>query len=490
MAGVRIGLIIGIALVRLPTLFEPQWYSDEGIFTAIAWSMSNGTALYSGIFDNQAPGIFWIFQLLLALGAGSQHVIVQLAATVAVIAAALLTFEIARRVEASIGTAALAAALTGLAISLPTLDGDLFNVELAALPFLLGALLLAFSPRLLHLYAAGALLGFAVATRPSIALDSLAILVPLLSADRRAARVLALGAGSVMTAAVCLAALAAGGSLSAYLAVIMPADRAYLAWSNGGTFGPLLVRLGVLALIAAGWLRVARSPSWRLLAVWVPASVAGAGLTPRELTHYVHEAIPPLAIAIAILALRIRPRLLAAPAAGLALLAAIELTLILPAQQTALMNSSRPPAPLLHNFSFPQLPAYYLNWFEYVSGARSRSRYEAYFPGFREDQADADFLRLQSPHDHGLIVLGDRPWIYFKSGLLPAGHYLTTNTAFWRVPTAAADLERTLASGCAGIVVFKSGPGDWNPALAAGGYRSIAGAPSASFRSANDILCP
>src|SRR5437588_6172095 len=131
---IAIGLACGTALVRLPSLTEPRWYYDESVFTTVAWAMSNGLPMYAGAYDLQPPGIFWLFRLLLVLGARDHHAVVQTAATVAVVSAAVLTFEVARRMT-DLWPAALAGALCGLVLSIPTLDGDLLNVEVAALPF-------------------------------------------------------------------------------------------------------------------------------------------------------------------------------------------------------------------------------------------------------------------------------------------------------------------------------------------------------------------
>src|SRR5438270_2419755 len=84
--------------LRIPTLSEPRWYYDEAVFTTIAWATSKGMTLYVGVFDLQPPGIFWLYRLLLALGGLEHHFVVQLGVSVFVLATALLTFAIARRV--------------------------------------------------------------------------------------------------------------------------------------------------------------------------------------------------------------------------------------------------------------------------------------------------------------------------------------------------------------------------------------------------------
>ena len=173
---VAIGLAAGTALLRIPSLTEPNWYYDESLFETVAWATSKGVPMYAGVYDLQPPGIYWIYRLLLLLGAAQHHFVVQIADDCAVIAAAVLTFVIATRMT-SLWPAALAGALSGLVLSVPSLDGTLLNVEIAALPFWLGGLVLALNRGAL---AAGLLAGAAVVIRPSFLLDSLALVVPVL----------------------------------------------------------------------------------------------------------------------------------------------------------------------------------------------------------------------------------------------------------------------------------------------------------------------
>src|SRR5205814_1284686 len=159
-------------------------------------------SLYGQVFDLSPPGIYWLFRGLVALGADRRHWLVQALTAVLVVAAALLTREVARRV-AGPWPAALAGLVCGLALSVPSLDGDLINVEIAALPFFLAALLLAFDGGPRASLASGALFGLALVTRPSFLLDGAALLVPLLGGDRRRPRLClaGLGLGAVLAAA-------------------------------------------------------------------------------------------------------------------------------------------------------------------------------------------------------------------------------------------------------------------------------------------------
>jgi hypothetical protein len=480
-----VGLVLLIVLVRLPGIFEPAWYSDDGFFTTIAWAWSRGLPLYSGVFDNSPPMIYWLYDLAQRLGSLEHHVVTQLWATAAVVVAALLTLDISRRVLPR-WPAALAATLAGLALSLPVLDGDLMNVEVAALPFFLGALRLAFSRRAALVFASGTLLGIAVLTRPSFAVEACALALPLLASPGRLRRIALAVCGGALPVAAAAVALASQGSLVPYLAVVMPADHAYLIWSNGGTLLPLLVRLTALTAASLIGLRSARTPAARLASVWLPAAIAAASLTPREFSHYAQEAIPALSFTVAMVAGRVRRRWLVVVPAALAVILGSEATLILPAEETSLVNWTGPPRVLLHNFSYQQTPGYYSNFFDLALGRESAATYADRFPqSFAIDRSETEFLKAQ-PGAAGsrLIVLGDRPWLYVKASMLPGSRYIATNSAYGRVPSAPGELARALSNSCAGFVVDDSGVGDWKRALDAGGYVRLSGAPLPTYRSA------
>jgi len=478
-----------VVALRLPTLSEPRWYSDEGTFTTVAWLLGNGRRLYGDAFDNSPPGIYWIYRGLLAAGGTVSHVAVQAALLLAVMVSVLLTYLIARRLDQRLAIPAALVCAVGL--SLPTLDGDRLNVELAALPFFLGALALAGARGRGSAIGSGALLAAALLTRPSYAFDALAVLLLLVLTPARWSRLVAAAAAGCAVLAAAALVLALQGSWDSYLSLVLPDNRAYLLWANGGSLLPLAARVALLGLIAAVWYRHVAGTPWRLLAIWLPAAVAGASVTPRGLTHYVLEAVPALAIGLTALAYRFArwPRAgspLAWPAslgALLALVLAAEAVLILPAEEAAFLSRGRPANLYAHSFSYADLPAYYGRW---LSGGFDGSLRG--FPGpMRQEMAEARVIDGTPSLPRGrLLVLGDRSWIYFLSGREPAVRYVALNSAFRLVPGGIAELRDALDSKKARVVVLADAPtGDWRAILATDGYREVEAKPYPLFVAAS-----
>jgi hypothetical protein len=482
---IRLALLLGIVAIRLPTFSEPRWFSDEGIFTAVAQGISSGLPLYARVFDNSPPGIYFLFVGLIRLGAVQHHWLVGATSAVAVASVVLFTFSLGRRFASTV-SAALAAAICGVALSIPTLDGDLLNVELAALPFFMASLLVAFSTRSWAPYAAGLLLGSAIVTRPSFAIDSIAVLVPLVLLGSAPFRRLGLAAAGFASAILTVGlVLLADGSLGAYLGTVVPADHAYVVWSNGGSLVPLYVRLLALASVAVVVFWRSRTLQGRLLAIWIPAALAGATVTPREYMHYGHEAIPALAVGAALVAMRFRPRwqLAWAPVGLIGVVLAAQAALLLSARETATIRARTTP-PLQYNFTFSQLPAYYRNWALFVTGRESWASYTASFPtDISQRETEIALLRHLSvgADERSLLVLGDEPWLYVGSGLTPATRYVAINSASARVPSSPFETHYAVASACASFVVIIGNPSSQEPVLHGAGYRQVPGAPWPTF---------
>ncbi len=73
-------------LLRFPSLFEPNWYGDEGIFAAVAHNLTQGGILYQTAWDNKPPLIYLLYAGIFKLF-GPEQFYLRLAATIS----ALLT---------------------------------------------------------------------------------------------------------------------------------------------------------------------------------------------------------------------------------------------------------------------------------------------------------------------------------------------------------------------------------------------------------------
>ena len=51
-------------LIRIPDFFQPYWYTDTGIYSAIGESLNHGAVLYRNIIDNKPLFIYYVYAYL------------------------------------------------------------------------------------------------------------------------------------------------------------------------------------------------------------------------------------------------------------------------------------------------------------------------------------------------------------------------------------------------------------------------------------------
>ena len=73
-------------VLRYPSLFEPRWYGDEGIFAGVATNIREGRTLYAQAWDNKPPLIFYTYAAIQS-AFGSSVFALHLWTTVSVLAA-------------------------------------------------------------------------------------------------------------------------------------------------------------------------------------------------------------------------------------------------------------------------------------------------------------------------------------------------------------------------------------------------------------------
>src|SRR3989344_4438811 len=117
-----LGMILFVTfLMRLPSLFEPFWYGDEGIFAAVGRSLNFGEILYRDAWDNKPPMIYLTYAVIFKLFNVSMFSL-KLVTAIAVMATAVCIYEIALNLTTK--KRALAAAfIFGLLTSLRIIEG-------------------------------------------------------------------------------------------------------------------------------------------------------------------------------------------------------------------------------------------------------------------------------------------------------------------------------------------------------------------------------
>lgn len=124
-------------LLRLPSVIEPYWYGDEGIYEVIGQALRHGRLLYSQIWDNKPPLLYVVF----ALFNGDQESVRFLSMLVG-IASTIILFSLSQKLFKKLSSSIIATACFTILFATPFLEGNIANAENFMLLPVLGAGLL------------------------------------------------------------------------------------------------------------------------------------------------------------------------------------------------------------------------------------------------------------------------------------------------------------------------------------------------------------
>lgn len=295
-------------LLHVPSLYEPRWYGDEGIFAAVAYNVRHGATLYSGAWDNKPPLIFFTYAALQsAFGTGVFPLHLAAAATVlatqvVVLAIGSLLFGARRSL--------LAGLLFAFAMGTPLVEGNLAMTEtFMVLPASLAVLAYVLAERrdadrrARWYIATGALIGVAAGYKQVAVFDGAAIALMIWIMHDRPLRPLAwIAAGFALPQVAFALYFAATGAFGAYWYAIAGSLGVYA--ELGPAQSPFTRFAGFLpALLAVAWLvrrrqlgRPVRLSMFPML--WLGFAVAGATSSSFAFPHYLQQAMPALALVL------------------------------------------------------------------------------------------------------------------------------------------------------------------------------------------------
>jgi 4-amino-4-deoxy-L-arabinose transferase-like glycosyltransferase len=403
-------------ILRLPSLFEPNWYGDEGVYLVLGQAIRKGVLLYAKIHDNKPPTLYYLaalsqtvfgFRLLLSLW----------------MIPTVYIFNLLSKKFLPHPLYKLSTLIFLLITSIPLFEGTIANAEIfMVLPTILGVYLIynhfgsGLSIKVLAM--SGLLLGFAFTIKVPVAVEFIFLCLWLLIFGLKNLR-LTISHLLIFSVAfvvpICLYAIYfySHGAFNDFIYASLLQNFGYLSsWTTGShsgsaTGGGLLTR-GVILLIFWAFtyfLLIKKTISKKLafISFWFSATIFGALLSTRPYPHYLIPVIPPLALLlVTIFDSKIRRYLK---------IYLISLFLFL--------------CFLFHHYQFYVYPvfSYYKNFYTHLTSLNS-SYYRNYFGSDINNiySISAYVSHLISPTDY-LFVWGDSPFIYALTNHLPVGRF-------------------------------------------------------------------
>ena len=118
------GIVTFFAALRFPSLFEPYWYGDEGVYQVVGTAIRQGRILYSEIWDNKPPILYLIYALF-----NGEQFYVRLASLIVGIGTIVVFYYLAIKIFKNLYSIYFSTAFFALMFSLPVLEGNIANAE-------------------------------------------------------------------------------------------------------------------------------------------------------------------------------------------------------------------------------------------------------------------------------------------------------------------------------------------------------------------------
>ena len=447
-------------LLRIPSLVEPYWYGDEGIYQVIGMALRSGRVLYEGTWDNKPPMLYLIYALVngdqfwarflsLIFGIG------------AVVAFYFLAKKLFTRPTITYSTTILFAVLFGI----PLLEGNIANAENFMLFPTLMAMNFIFSARksykLRYYVFAGLLLSFSFLTKIVAIFDVAAVFFISLILGMYETQInkvrdvftvpffktciaiikKELTVGIFFTIPILITAL--------YFVVIQKFEDfwkaafsqniGYVAYGNqflvpNGLLYLKLIFLAFVLLVIARFRKTLTS-SGVFIFVWLAFSLYNAFFSERPYTHYLLVVLP----ALCLFAGYIFENKKIARISGVLFIIILFL--------------------LWNNFHlYKKIVPYYQNYISFILNGKSVEQYQSFFDGNTpRDYKLAHFIKTKTERDENVFIWGDSGQIYALAGKLPPGRYIVAyHITFYK--QAVEETQRAIEkSNPKYIIVMKKG---------------------------------
>ena len=298
-------------ILRFPSLFEPFWYGDEGIFAAVARNLNFGGILYQTAWDNKPPVIYITYAAIFKFFGVSMFWL-RLITAAFVLATATAIYEITRQILGK-NRALFSVFIFGILTSLRLIEGNLALTEIFMILPITLAMLFAIKRNFdyLSLFGAGILFAVASLYKQVGALEAAALGIFLFLESKNLAdfikKAIVLSLGFVIPYAATIAYFAPKNLVADYIFAAYTYYRIYLGESpQYALLINILKFLPILAAIGYGLFKKIKGKVeiFHLILLWTAFSFLGSYFSGRTYGHYLVQATPALSVILASITLK------------------------------------------------------------------------------------------------------------------------------------------------------------------------------------------
>jgi hypothetical protein len=412
-----------LIFLRLPSLFEPFTYGDEGIYLTLGQAWRKGAVFYRDIYDNKPPLLY------LVAGVAYNFTNYRLALFLWSLVTVFFFLKLSRLLFKKNELAVLFSTLAFVILSsIRLFEGTIANAE----NFLIGTSIIGFYLLLSRgfektksafqdikiWFLAGVLFSLSALFKVPGAFDfaaafALGLLLFLSQKQKNykldARRYALFTLGFLLPILLSFLYYASQNALNQYLTAAFSQNIPYLAsWAPdkpqaGGLPLPLLSR-GVIVFIVFCFLLILRekiSTAAKLVLLWFSFSLFAALLSSRPYPHYLLQTTPPLTLSLGLFFSRGKEKII-----PILMAAALFFSMI-----------------VFHYWHYPTI-SYYQNFYTSVLGLKSKNDYFAYFGQDAQSlYQTAAYIKTHTSPEEDIFIWTNQPSLYPLSERSPLGRY-------------------------------------------------------------------
>jgi hypothetical protein len=400
-------------IFRLPSLFEPLWYGDEGIYQVIGNSLNHGKLLYSQIFDNKPPLLYWLYAIL-----HSDQFAVRLASLIFGLLSVGIFFLLSKKLfkdAKNNNIASLTTLVFALLFGLPMLEGNIANAEnFMLLPIIASALLIINQRKF---FVAGLLLGIAFLFKIVAVFDLSAFFVFCFILNlnslnfnslKKELKLVPIIVGFFLPLVLVSLFFIINNTFIDFVKATFISNISYVSYGNRIGSLPILLfiklaLLGIFLLYIFAKRKEVNHSSLFIL-IWFAFSLFDAFFSQRPYTHYLLVLIPSLSLMV-----------------GLILFDKKYQRIILVIFLISLLV-------IVKGFGTPNLSRtinYYQNFISYMIGGKTMTSYQRFFDRRTPfDYEIARFIRPKLTRSDTVFIWGDNAQIYELLGVVAPTKYV------------------------------------------------------------------
>ena len=408
-------------ILRFPSLFEPLWYGDEGIYQVVGSSLNNGQLLYKEIFDNKPPLLYWLYAIL-----NSDQFTIRLASLIFGVLSVVAFFLLSKKLfksEKKNNIPFLTTFIFTLLFALPTLEGNIANAEnFMILPIILAGFLtfnaVVSRPKFsilnsqFSIFLAGLLLGIAFLFKITAIFDFAAFLVFYIVTNYNSLKkhisIPKISVGFLLPIIGVTLFFLANGTFKEFIEAAVTTNIPYVNYANkiegfpNLLFWKLIILLGFVLYVFNK--RKMYSKTTLFIFLWFASSTFNALFSQRPYTHYLLVLIPSFSLIIGLILFDKKYQKTIAIFFLIALMAVIKV------------------------FGIPKFNKstyYYQNFISYVKGQKSMPQYQTFFD--RNTPVDYEIARFIKPKlskNDTIFIWGNNAQLYQLVGVIPPTKYI------------------------------------------------------------------